>query len=112
MFRWSGYLCDTHTGVAMRVQRKYRERTGDGTPMVVLSTASPFKFAPAILAALGSDAGSDEFESLGRLAELSGQPAPESLSGLRQKPVRFDEVCTKEAMRDVVCRWLEGEIQQ
>ena len=112
VFRRSGYLCDTHTGVAMRVQRKYRERTGDGTPMVVLSTASPFKFAPAILAALGSDAESDEFESLGRLAELSGQPAPESLSGLRQKPVRFDEVCTKEAMRDVVRGWLEKEIQQ
>ena len=65
----------------------------------------------AILAALGSVAGFDEFENLGRLAELSGQPAPESLSGLRQKPVRFDEVCTKEAMGDVVRGWLEGEIQ-
>lgn len=112
VFREHGYLCDTHTGVAMRVQRMYREQTGDTAPMVVLSTASPFKFAPAILGALGMDAQGDEFTSLERLAEAAGQKAPESLSGLRNRTVRFEQTCAPEEMRKTVQTWLAKEAQR
>src|SRR5699024_12570275 len=41
--RWErdGYLCDTHTAVAFHVAGQHKRA---GVPMVVLSTASPFKF--------------------------------------------------------------------
>ena len=39
-----GYLCDTHTAVAFHVAAQKKRQ---GVPMVVLSTASPFKFPPA-----------------------------------------------------------------
>ena len=50
-----GYLCDTHTGVAVNALEQYTKETGDETPCVVVSTASPFKFAPALLPALDLD---------------------------------------------------------
>ena len=46
------YLCDTHTAVAFRVAETRRT----DAPMVVLSTASPFKFPRDVLTALGEEA--------------------------------------------------------
>ncbi len=107
IFRETGYLCDTHTAVAMRVQRLYRERTGDPTLVIVLSTASPFKFAPSILSALGGQESGSEFDMLRQLADLSGLPVPPPLAGLQNEAVRFDAVCGKDEMRAAVCAWLE-----
>ena len=45
-----GYLCDTHTAVAFHVAAQKKRQ---GVPMVVLSTASPFKFPRSVLSALG-----------------------------------------------------------
>ena len=45
VWREYGYLIDTHTAVASRVLGDYRARTGDRTPAIVVSTASPYKFA-------------------------------------------------------------------
>ena len=44
------YLCDTHTAVAFHVAAQKKR---EGVPMVVLSTASPFKFPRSVLEALG-----------------------------------------------------------
>ena len=44
-----GYLCDTHTAVAFHVAAQKKRQ---GVPMVVLSTASPFKFPRSVLSAL------------------------------------------------------------
>ncbi len=109
VFRETGYLCDPHTAVAVRVQRQYRARTGDQTPTVILSTASPFKFAPGILSALGEEKSQNEFAMLHRLSALSGLPVPPALADLRSQPVRFDGVCGKNDMRAAVCAWLERE---
>ena len=43
-YKRSGYLLDTHTAVAYRVAEQFRRADGSGTPMIVASTASPFKF--------------------------------------------------------------------
>ena len=87
-----GYLCDPHTAVALRVARQYRAKAGEQTPMVVLSTASPYKFPKAVLAALGEAVPDDEFEAMERLEQRCGLPIPERLRGLRQKPERFTQV--------------------
>ncbi|MGN0975092.1 MAG: threonine synthase, partial [Gemmiger sp.] len=62
------YLCDTHTAVAFRVA----ERCRTDVPMVVLSTASPFKFPRAVLAALGRDVPEGDFDAMRRLSEGTG----------------------------------------
>ena len=49
VFQETDYLMDTHTAVAYTVLQDYRAATGDDTPAVVVSTASPFKFCDSVL---------------------------------------------------------------
>lgn len=101
------YLCDPHTAVAARVCRRYRAETGDnGTHTVVVSTASPYKFAPDVLEALegGDRAERDAFRAVRLLAEKTGVPVPAPIASLESKPLRFSEVCGKDEMGDAVVR--------
>ncbi len=101
--RWEkdGYLCDPHTAVAFKAARDYRASAGTATPMVVLSTASPYKFPRDVLAALGQSVPQDEFEAMARLEEVSGISAPQSLRTLRQKTERFSQVIEPVEIADV-----------
>ena len=56
------YLCDPHTATGWAVAEDYVNQTGDTNPMVVLSTASAYKFPAAVLEALGGAESADEFE--------------------------------------------------
>jgi threonine synthase len=84
-----GYLCDTHTAVAFHVAAR---QARPGVPMVVLSTASPFKFPRSVLAALGQAAPENDFEAMQALEACTGHAAPVSLAALRTKAERFDAV--------------------
>ena len=87
-----GYLCDPHTAVAVRAARDYRrERPGD-TPLVILSTASPYKFPGAVLAAIGGRAEGDDYAQMDALASLTGVPVPCGLAALREKDVLHRDV--------------------
>ena len=97
-----GYLCDTHTAVGWNVSQQYLEETGDRRPMVVLSTASPYKFPAAVLEALGGDGRGDEFRQMETLGEMTGVPIPKNLAGLRGKEARFRDVIDREDMLDYV----------
>ena len=80
-WRECGYLCDPHTAVALHVAQEYKNSREGHTPLVVLSTASPYKFPAAVLEAVGGDLSGDEFEQMDRLAALSGVPIPAGLAG-------------------------------
>lgn len=86
VFEKYNYLMDTHTAVGMKVYREYVLKSGDRTPTVLDSTASPFKFSRAVFEALtGEDTGvRDEFVLLDELARLSGVPVHRALQGLQQ----------------------------
>ena len=102
-----GYLADTHTAVALDVCDSYIAKTGDVTPVVVASTASPFKFSKAVLSAVeGEKDYADEFSTVNALEEISSLKAPEQLSALKGKEVRFTKVTSKENMADVVFEML------
>ncbi len=96
------YLCDPHTAAGWAVAEDYVNQTGDKRPMVVLSTASPYKFPAAVLCAIGGDLGGDEFAQMEQLEALSGMPIPRNLSGLRGKPERHTGVIEKEDMLSFV----------
>ena len=107
VYRETGYLCDTHTAVAVNVYRDYAAKTGDRTPTVIASTASPFKFANSVLpAAFGRAADGGDFALLAKLAELSGQPAPQALAGLQDKTERFTATVEPAKMKEAVSGWL------
>ncbi len=103
-----GYLADTHTSVALNVCNAYIEKTGDNTPIIVASTASPFKFSKAVLSAVEENAKDydDEFSTVDALEKISSLKAPEQLAELKGKKVRFTKVTSKENMADVVFEML------
>ena len=98
VFRETGYLCDTHTATGWAVAEDYQRETGDQTPMVVLSTASPYKFPAAVLSALEDSSEPDEFKQMDRLAELTGVKMPENLAAVRYKKELHTAVIAKEEM--------------
>lgn len=95
LFEKDGYLCDTHTALAFRVAAANRT----AAPMVVLSTASPFKFPRDVLAALGETAPESDFAAMAALTAKTGCEAPESLRVLQDLPVRFTTVIEAEDIR-------------
>ena len=93
-----GYLCDPHTAAGWAAALDYTAQTGDTRPMVVLSTASPYKFPAAVLSALGLDATGDGFDQMDRLQAATGIPIPRNLASLRGKPELHTAVIDKEQM--------------
>lgn len=93
------YLCDPHTAVAFKVQKK--QLATERHPVVVLSTANPFKFSGKVLQALGHTVPEDEFEALQKLQEVTGRQAPAALTGLKSKQERFTEVIDPAAIAQI-----------
>ena len=96
------YLMDTHTAAGWAVAEDYVNQTGDTRPMVVLSTASPYKFPAAVLEAIGGDLTGDEFDQMERLQATTGVPAPQNLATLRGKAERHTGVIDKDKMLEFV----------
>lgn len=98
------YLCDTHTAVALKVYEDYIKNTGDDIPTVIDSTASPYKFSKSVLSAVtgGNLPDADEFDMVKELHSKTGADVPTPLSSLRDKEVRFNNVCSKEDMGEMV----------
>ena len=96
------YLCDPHTATGWAVAEDYVNQTGDKRPMVVLSTASPFKFPAAVLSAIGGDLNGDEFDQMEALELMTFIPIPKNLATLRGKQERHTGVIDKDAMLEFV----------
>lgn len=103
-----GYTIDTHTAVAKNVYDSYVESTGDKHKTVIVSTASPFKFANSVLDAISDEviSAKDDFELLDILAQKTDLSVPCSLAELKTKPVIFKTTCEKEELYEVVSNML------
>ncbi len=98
-----GYVLDTHTAVAWAVAEAYRSKTRSDRPMVIVSTASPYKFSSSVLEALGEKAaGKDAFAQLEALEEKNPVKAPVGLAGLKGLPVLHKTVVEKADMMKAV----------
>ena len=96
------YLCDTHTAAGWAAAEEYVAATGDNAPMVVLSTASPYKFPAAVLSSLEESNETDEFLQMERLEELTGVAIPGNLKGLQQRKELHTDVIPKDKMHAYV----------
>ncbi len=106
----NGYLCDPHTAVALYCADEYVKQSGDHAPMLVASTASPYKFPQAVLKALGLELPQDDFDCLAALESASGTVAPKNLSALKDKTVRFSKVIEKTEIGKVVDTFAEARL--
>jgi threonine synthase len=105
VYRATGIVLDTHTAVGAAVYQKYRETTGDQTPVLLAATASPFKFNASVLRAInGAEAicGQSEAELLEQLSKVASQSIPLALRNLEHKPVKHRTVCEREDLTEVV----------
>ena len=103
IFKDDNYVIDTHTAVATCVYDKYREETRDTTKTIIVSTASPYKFASSVLEALeGKATLRTEFEQIEELEKISKVPVPKAVEELKDALVLHNRVCDKEDMKYIV----------
>ena len=98
VYRDYGYLMDPHTASGWFVAEQNR----GGNQMVVLSTASPYKFSTTVLNAIGGGTQGTEYERMERLHALTGVPIPKNLASLQGKPELHTDVIPKEKMLEYV----------
>ena len=105
-FEETGYVFDTHTSVASFVASGYLEDYKSKLPIVVLSTASPYKFPQNVLLALSGKTCKDAFMASNKLRDLTAYPIPEQISLLKTKEIRFSESVSKDATKDAVIKFI------
>lgn len=93
-----GYLCDTHTAVAVSAAERYCAENGDTSVTVVDSTASPYKFAADVYTALGKTSPEDPLDALEALSTYTDTEIAYPLKGIATRKVRFDKIIDPDDM--------------
>ena len=103
----TGYVMDTHTAVAYAAYQKYKAESGDNKPMVIVSTASPYKFTKDVMTAIDTKyADGDAFALQADLEQISGVSVPAPIVGLEHRPILHKNVCKKTEIKEVLKNWL------
>ena len=92
-----GYLMDPHTAVAYDGAKKH----GSANHVLVMATASPYKFPETVADALGIQGEGDE-DLLKKIQEAYGVEVPKPLMEVFDLPERFTESITVDEMKEVV----------
>jgi len=107
LYEDTGYIIDTHTGVASNVFGKYKAATGDDKTTVIASTASPFKFTRAVMGAIDPSYEKEEdFVLVDKLSELGKVAVPNAIEEIRSAAIRHDTVVEVPEMCAEVKRFL------
>ena len=103
LFDETGYLIDTHTGVAAAVHQAYKAATDDQTKTIIASTASPYKFSRSVVEAVcGKQETADEFALINKMERLSGVKIPQAIEEIRNAEIRHQMQCKPEDMKQTV----------
>ena len=107
LYERTGYVIDPHTAVASYVYHGYAAEACDNTRTVIASTASPFKFARSVMAAIeGQKSEEEDFALIDRLSAIANVAQPPAITELRTAPVRHDTVCETADMKAEVSKIL------
>ena len=104
MYKDNGYLIDTHTAVGYKVYEDYRKATGDDTPAVIASTASPYKFAKSVADSIGLPEQPDGFAYIREVEKETGVKVPEGLRDLDKKEIRHTGVIDTDEIKETVLK--------
>ena len=103
----TGYIMDTHTAVAYSGYEKYKEETKDTKPMIIISTASPYKFTKDVMIALDEKyAQEDPFVLMKELERVSGVSIPQPIADIEQRPILHENICEKHKIKEFVAGYL------
>ncbi|WP_108832225.1 threonine synthase [Aedoeadaptatus coli] len=92
-----GYVMDPHTAVAYDGAKKH----GSANHVLVMATASPYKFPDTVADALGIE-GEGDVDLLKKIQDATGVPCPRPLRSVFDLPERFNKSITVEEMKEVV----------
>ncbi|MBU5464528.1 threonine synthase [Anaerotignum sp. MSJ-24] len=103
MYTNADYVLDTHTAVAYAAYNKYIEESGDTTPTVIVSTASPYKFAKDVCTAIDEKyKDCDPFELMKELEKISGVKIPAPVVDIEKREILHNNLCEREKIKDFV----------
>ncbi len=102
VYEKAGYVIDPHTAVAAHVC--YEKAKDQGAPVVIASTASPYKFTRSVMNAVDQEKyeSMGDFELVDELNQLSGVKVPPAIEEIRTAPVLHHTVCDKSEMQAAV----------
>ncbi len=98
VFDATGYLMDPHTAVAYDGIKKH----GSNRHVLLMATASPYKFPETVADALSLEKAGSEKELLQSIEDISHMAIPEELLDVFKKVVRFEGAIDIEDMAKVV----------
>ena len=78
----------------------------ESNPLVVISTASPYKFPQDVLYALTGNDVKDSFKGVKRIHLLTAMKVPEPIKAVRYKAIRFKTTVSPEKMFDEVMKFI------
>ena len=104
IYERTSYLIDTHTAVASKVVRKYKEsHKDDERVFLIASTASPFKFSDTVSKAIGiKEEECDPYNLCEKLSSYTHFEVPKPICELKEMKVVHKTTCKKEEMKEVV----------
>ena len=105
IYKKENYLIDTHTSVATCAALKYMSTYKAERKILVVSTASPYKFAKDVLTSLDESIVTTDTEALKKLSDLTGTKIPAPLSSVLAKPILHPDIIEKEDMDKAVAEF-------
>lgn len=106
-FKNNGYLMDTHTAVAYKVYKDYKNEMNDNTKTIIVSTASPFKFPRDVCRALKIDNNVNDFELLYKLSSFTNVNMPNSIRDIENRRIIHNNLCEKEEIKSEIEKFLK-----
>ena len=107
VYEQDNYLMDPHTAVGYKVMRDYQENDSK-TPMILLSTASPYKFTHVVAEAILKQKIDDDFDAMQAINKKTNLPIPKNLAEVWNLPVLHDDVIDKDKMEDYIQQKVEA----
>ena len=108
VYETSGYLIDPHTAVGSFVARQYQKNSDDQTPMVIVSTASPYKFPETVYHALtGQDTQQQGLPAIKQLHDLVGGELTAGVKELFDHQPRKESLVAPDEMEKLIAEVLE-----
>lgn len=110
-YRLTGYVMDPHTAVAAYVCGEYKKESGDQTKELVISTASPYKFAGSVMKAIDKRfENREEFVLIDELERVSQVEVPNAIEEIRDADILHTGECDVDKMKDTVKQILGVEV--
>ncbi len=114
VYEADGYVIDTHTAVAASVYDAYKKEMKDEHVNVIVSTASPYKFARSVAEAVWNiekdgefPVKEDDFELVKLLHKVTGLPVPKAVKELDSAEILHKTVCKTQEMCEEVVKYLK-----